>query len=163
MEQTELIYYRIKRYLTDEEAVAYRAVVLMPGSNVPVEKTPREKAYEVIADMTRGYVEQIVRVSSELFAEILQQRTTHSAEMLALLESTVMGDLRSYHVYGSHRPIDGFWARIPDAVYILVPGWPGYGHHTYVATPLPMEQAVQASYELIFISRPATEEQMDID
>jgi hypothetical protein len=75
--------------------------------------------------------------------------------MLKLLESNVMGDLRSYTVYGSYRPISATWASIPDAIYLPVLGWQGNGYSTYVATPVPMERDVQESYELTFLSRPS--------
>jgi hypothetical protein len=152
MEPTEPTFYRIKRH---EEYDAYLAVVLLPGSNVPVEKTARETIAEVVEDVTRSYGEQAERVTSERFAEILKLRTIHSPEMLKLLESNVMGDLRSYTVYGSYRPISAAWARIPDAVYLPVPNWQGYGYSTYVATPAPIEREVQESYELTFLSRPS--------
>ena len=94
MGPTEPIFYRIKRH---EEYDAYLAVVLLPGSNVAVEKTARETIAEVVEDVTRSYGKQAKRVTSERFAEILQQRTTHSPKMLKLLESNVMGGSAELH------------------------------------------------------------------
>jgi hypothetical protein len=151
-------------YMTEYETKyqGYRAVVLEPGSTIPNSEMSQcyETTDEVIQEMRERYGKrQTQQVPSEAFEEVLQQRTTHSPEMLAFLQADVMGDLRRYHVYGSHRPPLAAWTSIPDAVALPVPGWqgPGSGYATYVATPVALEEAVQAHYGLTFLSRPAPE------
>lgn len=77
----------------------------------------------------------------------------HTPELLAFLQDTPQGDLRSYHVYQSPRPTHASWLRIPDAPHVHR-SLGNDGDAFYVAVPALLDRETVNRYELQFVSSP---------
>jgi hypothetical protein len=110
---------------------------------------------EMIAQMKQDYGQDAERVPSRIFQQEIERRTTHTPEMLALLEDTYAGNLQECWVYGSIlRPMSGIV--IEGATYLNGNGakYQGWKIHDYVVTPGELEKSVIEHYDLAFVSHP---------
>jgi len=110
---------------------------------------------EMVAQVKQDYGQDAERVPVRIFQQEIERRTTHTPEMLALLEDTYAGNLQECWVYGSIlRPMSGIV--IEGTTYLNGNGAKvnGWKIHEYVVTPGTLDTAVIEHYDLVFVSHP---------
>ncbi len=142
--------YTMKR---DNQGNLTALILTSDNTGNPLEITSFKIPMDLHQTVKEHYGNDATYVSPRFFQTALEDRRTHSPELLEILKNSGEGDLSRRWVYGSPcRPIGRIWARIPGAAIYLDADREKTGYYSYVVVLAKLDKDIIDKYDFVFIS-----------